>query len=54
VKQRELPNEPTIKTIEGESPIGSLPKEASQVYGMGPTRRVQATSNLGQGNYRLF
>lgn len=54
VKKRELPNEPTVKTIEGESTIRSLPKDYSNVYGMGPGRRPMASSNLGQGNYRLF
>lgn len=53
VKQRELPNQPMIKTIEGDNSISSLPKEASQVYGLGPTRRVQSSNNLGQGNYRI-
>ena len=54
VEQRESPRQPMIKTIEGDSPIGALPKEASNVYGLGPGRRTQATGNLGQGNYRLF
>lgn len=54
VKARELPNEPTVKTIESESTIRSLPKDYSNVYGMGPTRRPLASTDLGQGNYRLF
>lgn len=54
IKKRELPNEPTVKTLEGSSTLNSLPKEYSPVYGMGPGRRPIASTNLGQGNYRLF
>jgi len=53
MKKRELPNQPTIKTLEGENTISSLPKDYSQVYGLGPGRRPLATTNLGLGNYRV-
>jgi len=53
VKKRELPNEPTIKTIETEATIRSLPQDYSSVYGLGPGRRPMEKTDIGQGNYRV-